>query len=432
MMLVRHRVGKQPAAGRTREDSAHRIARFVAPLRDLTLKYPNRAPSLWASWSRGESMSASLSASRYAVRASKPTVYVRVAVLIAMVASCSDTPTAPKSVATSAPTRAAFAVADDPGLNWSDTWMSQVQVVAETTVVSATEPFLDPFADQYVTTMTVAGDPESVGVLAGYGYDGVLRVTTGFDATDFQETSLVRLVGTTPYDMSAVSPLAPSYLDGEPLATLGDLSYQQLTPGGGTPVGCDPTAIVCTYATSANPGSMSGPDASPRFTRIDDNHLRAVVEIGVPAVTSAPAYRPSSATPASQGAQSQSAKSRETRDFEKRGKDWVLVHIKRETDAVTSVSTLHHVLHHVITNVSYQRNARLDAERAKAARNGIPPGPSVAKSDGSVGSVAADCSPNVELLGCYETGGGSAGGVWGPPPDEHTLPDSNLSSGSCE
>lgn len=325
--------------------------------------------------------------------------------LVTLAVACSDAPTAAKSPGkVLSPSRAALDVADDPGLNWSDTWISETQTFADTTVVSSSEPFFDPFAGQYVTSMTVGTDPEAVSVLAGYGYDGQVHVTTGFAASDYQETSLVRLVGNTPYDKSMYESLVPNVLDNEPLATLGDVAYSQIDPGGGGSTCITQSTPDCVYAMSANPDQAIGSSAQPRYVRLNASHVQAVML---------------SSGQSAAGAATVSPSSRETRDYEKRGSDWVLTHIKREIDGVGDRSTVHHIIHQHFTNISYKRNAKLDAERAKAARKGPP----IAITPGV---LAGECDPTANTeLGC--SGGGS--GVTGlpttgepPAPDQSGIP----------
>src|SRR5213080_4870743 len=92
----------------------------------------------------------------------------RVTLCAILVCSCNrDAPTAarlPAGAAASLDEGASIypLSADDPGINPNDTWVRQVQTVAETTTVSSDQPFDDPNTGAPVTNVTVGSTPQTV------------------------------------------------------------------------------------------------------------------------------------------------------------------------------------------------------------------------------------------------------------------------------
>jgi hypothetical protein len=84
-------------------------------------------------------------------------------ILSVVVASCNDD--APTAVRLGPPSLAPrtdiipVVSADDPRINTNDTWVTQLQTVAETTTVSSTQSFDDPVTGAPVTSVTIGEAP---------------------------------------------------------------------------------------------------------------------------------------------------------------------------------------------------------------------------------------------------------------------------------
>src|SRR3954470_11594555 len=111
--------------------------------------------------------------------AARPLLLSRVMLCAVAVCACNgDAPTAVRPSVVASPRFDAGATiypplsANDPGINPYDTWVSQVQTVAETTTVNSTQPFDDPKTGAPVTSATIGSTPQTVNVTAGYGYNG--------------------------------------------------------------------------------------------------------------------------------------------------------------------------------------------------------------------------------------------------------------------
>src|SRR4051794_2540146 len=129
--------------------------------------------------------------------------------------------------------------ADDPGINPYDTWVVETQTVAETTMVSSSQPFDDPNTGVPVMSATVGSTPHKVNVTAGYGYDGRFRITQGYEQSNGLETVWSQRVGDNIVDKTGSGTVNTIPLESDPLSELGSLQYAQIDPtgsiGGATP-----------------------------------------------------------------------------------------------------------------------------------------------------------------------------------------------------
>lgn len=352
----------------------------------------------------------------------------RMAILAAVIllGGCHDT-TSPDISSLGRPSagRPSADVASDNAINYGDTWVSETDVVAESTTVTSSGPFLDPTTQQNVTTLTLGTENESISVLAGYGYDGQARVTTGYDTSNPLATGLVRQVGDATYDASAGQSLGYGTFDVEPIATLGTMQNAQLDP-------TDPCAnaidvelcregqdvVPAQRPTLASSNRMPGRSAMPRISRvqIDATHIRVVADAVDGSALSAPLSAAVSSI-----SNSTASTHRRAREYEKRGNDWVLIHIMDETVDTGAGRSIRFVLHQSLTNVNYFRNAQLDAARrsrraaADSVRNG---GASHARAprNGPSFDTSCDATSATLIIACDEPTSGGGGVNSGDPP----------------
>ena len=164
----------------------------------------------------------------------------------ALLACADGAPTSPPASELAVPGNPAGLIVADPGVDYTDTWVSATQTVADTTRYTSTQSLIDPATGAQTYTLTVGDDPQTVQVLGGYGYDGQLRVTTGYNTANPIETASVRQVGDVTSDFSQNGDANYDALDQEPTATLGTLQYAQLSvsPSGGSTCADQGTCIA--------------------------------------------------------------------------------------------------------------------------------------------------------------------------------------------
>jgi hypothetical protein len=326
-------------------------------------------------------------------------------------------------------------IATDGDINFNDTWVSETDVVAESTTVSSGNAFLNPNTQQLVTSMALGTEPETVSVLAGYGFDGQARVTTGFSTTNELATSLVRQIGGTTYDASQGQSLNYGTFDVEPIASLGSLQNAQLDPTDPCANAIDVelcreqqgqsvVAVPARGATTVAGGSSAVASPSAR-TRIDGTHVRVVETLAFDAVPQVKSLSRSNVQPTSMNSNGESG--RRTKDYEKRGNDWVLTHIMDEVFDIGPNRSTRHVVHHQITGLRFSRNRSLDSIRA---RNRATAKPSTAISRSRLirpGPRSSDVDPTCDaasanlIVACDQPGGGGGGGPTDPPAPNQTV-----------
>lgn len=378
----------------------------------------------------------------------------RVVLLSALVSSCNgDAPTgvrhmpvAPRNADVIAPISA-----DDPSINTNDTWVTQVQTVAETTTVSSTEPFDDPVTGAPVTSSTVGEDPHNVNVTAGYGYDGQIRITTGFENTDGLETIWSQNVGDVDSDLLGTGAANTQALEIDPLNELGSIAYAQINPdvpGASAPPPPPPppppndqctTAIDPTtcYAMSRVPGNGAQPqvgaaasnsrrvyDLSPRLRRVVEtiplemphDALARLATVSVARRLS----RSSGVLAARPPAETPTTSQQVTTDYEKHDRGWVVKHVMYETLVKHSHGQARHAIHFTVVSQQYHRNPDLDAKRAERARmvasaaNNSLGGKTPV---GKLSMVASDCDATVALIPCDDPGYSAPSNPDPPAPD---------------
>jgi pimeloyl-ACP methyl ester carboxylesterase len=357
-------------------------------------------------------------------------------VYLALVASlglaCNDNPASPSNKQLAVPTGISASV-NDPGLNYNDTWVSSTEVVADTTTINSNDPFTDPMTDQQTTTLTVGAEPQNVEVLAGYGYDGQLRVTNSYPTANASETQVVQQVGdgTGDVDQSGIASSEP--LDIEPIANLGTLQDAQIDPssGGGGNMSCDNRIQdngdpSCQMAmTRTLPGQIG-----PSLVRQDATHLQVVQSFAGPSAMNSiqmTGTARSSASP--QGVSNQLKHATKlTRDYEKHGNRWILKHVLNEETIDGPKGKLSRRQHMNFIRLESFQNPVLDAARA-VRRAALDTESVVQTGPGSLIRPQLS-SPVLQVPGgkfmvpCDENcGGGGSGGGGGGGGGSTPLPD---------
>ena len=354
----------------------------------------------------------------------------RAALCVGALCACSgDAPTAVRPSAAAPPRFDVGASiypplsADDPGINPYDTWVVETQTVAETTMVSSSQAFDDPTTGAPVMSATVGSAPQRVNVSAGYGYDGQIRITQGYEQSNGVETVWSQRIGDNVVDKTGAGTVNTVPLESDPLAELGSLQYAQIDPtgsiGGPAPPppndscgwSIDPSS--CLAASRVASGASMTLDASHAAPRIVDlsPSLRRIVEIlpsdaneaSAPSLLDVSASRsraPSPGALADKGVASNAKWSHQlTRDYEKKDGEWQLKHQMYETLVEHSQGKARHAMHFTVQSRQYHRNAALDAKRAKLRREME----SVAANARVSGTGPAVVAPMALLTGCNPT-----------------------------
>jgi pimeloyl-ACP methyl ester carboxylesterase len=357
--------------------------------------------------------------------------------------------------------------ADDPGINPYDTWVSQVQTVAETSMVSSTQPFDDPNTGAPVTSVTIGSTPQKVNVTAGYGYNGQIRITEGFEQSNGLETVWSQRVGDVTVDRTGAGTLNTQPLESDPLNELGSLQYAQIDPtgaGGRSPPPPPPpydscgtmidpsTCFAASRAPSGTPAQIgaSRPVSAPllvsgqgggaltppsRVIDISPSQRRVVEALpvdfsGRSGVSLVPRSQSRSfaALPgalATQTAPDDAKWSQQvTRDYEKKDGEWQLKHQMYETFVEHSHGKARHAMHFTVQSRQFHRNAELDANRAKLRRQmDSVIAKSLARGMGPAALPSLDlsgCNAALALIPCDDPGTGS------PGPTEPAAPDQTI------
>lgn len=296
--------------------------------------------------------------------------------------------------------------------------------------------------------MTVGAEPQSVEVLAGYGYDGQIRVTNAYPTGNPLETRIVQQIGdaTGDADQSGVASTEP--LDVEPIADLGTLQSAQIDPSaGGGSMSCenkfqadgDPSCQLA--MTRALPGQVGRSLVSQDASRL----------VIVQNFVDAPVFRPPQMRAAARLSVSPSdtkkplkIASKLSREYEKHGGRWLLKHILNEETIEGAHGKLSRRQHFNFTRIESFQNSALDAARAirRAALDTeaiAPRGPGsiirpqvsmpsrLTSSGRFVVACDVDCSGDGGGTGGGGSGGGGSGGSGSsvlpdpPAPDETVL-----------
>jgi pimeloyl-ACP methyl ester carboxylesterase len=354
--------------------------------------------------------------------------------------------------------------ANDPGINPYDTWVTQVQTVAETTVVNSTQPFDDPNTGAPVTNVTIGSTPQTVNVTAGYGYNGQIRITEGFEQSNGLETVWSQRVGDVTVDRTGAGTMNTQPLESDPLNELGSLQYAQIDPtgGGGGPAPPPPpppndscgtmmdpsTCFAASRAPSGTPAQIGASvppaasltvagagiaavrqssrviDISPSQRRIVDVLPVDFSERSGASLIAGPPSRSRAALPtalATQTAADDAKWSQQvTRDYEKKDGEWQLKHQMYETFVEHSHGKARHAMHFTVQSRQFHRNAELDAKRAKLRREMDSVAvKSLARGMGPASLPSMDlsgCNAALALVPCDDPG--STGPIEPPAPNQ--------------
>lgn len=275
--------------------------------------------------------------------------------------------------------------ADDPGINPYDTWVVETQTVAETTAVSSSQPFDDPSTGASVTSATIGSTPQTVNVSAGYGYDGQIRITQGYQQSNGLETVWSQRIGDNVVDKTGAGTVNTIPLESDPLNELGSLQYAQIDPTGSIggpaptndPCGTSIDPLSCLAASRVSGTSISR--GTPiRIVEISPSQRRVIEVLPSDGHEESPALslaispalgRPASANAlADKGASDAKWSHQVTRDYEKKDGEWQLKHQMYETFVEHGEGKARHAMHLTVQSRRFHRNAALDAKRAKLRR----------------------------------------------------------------
>lgn len=320
--------------------------------------------------------------------------------LAALFFGCSehDPLTPPVVRGPSAPVGGAAAYAYDPAINYNDTWVSATQVIADTTTFTTSQPILDANTGQPTNSVTIGSDPQTVQAVGGYGYDGQLRVTTAYDASNGIETSTVRQVGDGTVDYSQNGEANYDPLPQEPTAELGSLAYAQIVPSGGGGGGGSCTSCPLMMTRLAPNTISASANAGERIEVKDADHVRVtqVMPLEIP-----------SARADAQADKAAKREAKQTRDYEKHGDDWVLKHVRQESSVEEDGRSAKHVQEIQFSNVQFFTNKEKDKER-KDAREKLLASASAQTGVSSISSPPGESRP---MIACDVVCGGGS-----PPP----------------
>lgn len=318
----------------------------------------------------------------------------RTALCLAALCACSDdaptavrpSPAAPPRLDESASISPPLS-ADDPGINPYDTWVVETQTVAETTVVSSSQPFDDPSTGASVTSATIGSTPQTVNVSAGYGYDGQIRITQGYQQSNGLETVWSQRIGDNVVDKTGAGTVNTIPLESDPLNELGSLQYAQIDPTGSIggpaptndPCGSSIDPSSCLAANRVSGSTSMSHAAKPRIVEISSSQRRVIEALPsepreesralLLAVSPARSLAASADAIADRGASDDAKWSHQvTRDYEKKDGEWQLKHQMYETFVEHGEGKARHALHLTVQSRRFHRNAALDAKRAKLRR----------------------------------------------------------------
>lgn len=366
----------------------------------------------------------------------------RAAICVSALCACSDGPTAVRPSAGAPPRLDAGASiypplsADDPGINPYDTWVVQVQTVAETTMVSSSQPFDDPNTGSPVTSATIGSTPQTVNVTAGYGYNGQIRITQGYSQSNGLETVWSQRVGDVTVDKTGAGTINTVPLESDPLNELGSLQYAQIDPTGSIggpppppPLPNDPCANSIDPSTCFAANRLPSPpriiDVSPTQRRIVEMLPIDDAERSGALLAAAPTSRSLAASGALMDkAASDDAKwsQKVTRDYEKKNGEWQLKHQMYETFVEHGHGSARHATHFTVQSRQFHRNAELDAKRAKLRRRMDSVGtssPGAGKGPASLASMAViGCNPVLAIRPCDDPNYGGSPSIDPPAPDQ--------------
>jgi pimeloyl-ACP methyl ester carboxylesterase len=301
----------------------------------------------------------------------------------------------------------------DYGINRNDSWVEQTQTVAETTTVTASEPFDDPGTGQPTYGTTVGTEPQTVNVSAGYGYDGQPRITTGFQQSSREETVWLQRVTDVTIDTRPDGSVTQPF-PYDPMSELGSLqgAYMDIGPGGGGAgtggtctqiTGCD-AWLKAQDSTLIAPFGGSGPvlrtmrGARRRvITRPGRNLVRVEETLSPIESGSAGLLNLQTTTSAARDEDSKTER-RLTRDYEKQDGEWRLKHTLNETFVDTPDKTMRFAMHLTIAQSRVHRNKEKDAERVKAAHpTTVPVSAPVSL---AFGTSNESCDPLTAIIPC--------------------------------
>jgi|GEM_PF-5673864 pimeloyl-ACP methyl ester carboxylesterase len=330
--------------------------------------------------------------------------------------------------------------ADDPGINPYDTWVVETQTVAETTMVSSSQPFDDPNSGVPVMSATVGSTPHKVNVTAGYGYDGRIRITQGYEQSNGLETVWSQRVGDNIVDKTGSGTVNTIPLESDPLNEMGSLQYAQIDPtgsiGGPTPPPPNETCgISIDPSTCLAASRVTGSAPMPTIIDISSTQRRVIETLPTdPGESGASLFAISgsrslagSASTVAEKTSGDDAKwsNKLTRDYEKKDGEWQLKHQMYETFVEHSQGKSRHAMHFTVQSREYHRNAELDAKRAKLRRQMETDSvAATARNSGKAPTAVASlltggCNPALAIRPCGDP-------TYGVPPTEPPAPDQTV------
>lgn len=321
------------------------------------------------------------------------------------------------------------ASADDPAINYSDTYLIQTQVIAETSTVKAAVPFDDPNTGLPTTATTVTTEPQTVNVTAGYGYDGQPRITNGFQQSSGEETIWLRRVTDVTEDRRADGSDTQPFLY-DPMDEVGSLVGAVLDPTAATapppptsppPGGClliegcapllmrqggdDPGAIIRPLGARGPVLRGIGGAQRTRILAATDKLIR--IEESLPAAARGSSASAHMGSLSSASASEERVEHRITRDYEPQDaggdQEWQLKHTMYETFTESAERNSRFAFHVTVVKSKFHRNREKDEERRNKSRRQAPH-PTSAPVVGRDGAVAsATCDPTTAIIPCDPT-----------------------------
>lgn len=360
---------------------------------------------------------------------------VGLAAVVMALAGCSDATPIVAPTATPAAGPRAIVQPVDGEINPYDTYVLADEAITRQTTVTLAEPVYDPVTDQMQTTLTLTSPTEYARVEGGYDYYSRMRVNNygqnGLDpytqlANQARTVKAIRSAYTE-YDASGQA-LPAEMLDGapasNPMASLGDLTYAQITNGFLVDANADPSGPRYSRSAADGAGGQSAPGAAlgaERVERPDPATLRVT----------APLF-------AAAGGQGRGGERAETRrQYKKRDGKWVLEEVAVVVEASTPEGTIRHEQVRRLSNVRWYENKEKDEERRRGreAAAAAVPAPALRTAIGAVlpSRAVRPTGPQRMMMPCDqyldpppECGGGYEPPPPPPPPPPYTGPVQNV------
>lgn len=350
--------------------------------------------------------------------------------LIVLAVACSDSAPAPAPTAVSLPSPLAVIEPVDGDVNPNDTYVLFDEAITRQTTVTLAEPVYDPVSDQMQTTLTLTSPTEYAKVEGGYDYSSRIRVNNYRQGDSDPYTQTLNAPRTVKAIRSAYTEygtdgqiLPAESLDGapstSPMASLGDLTYAQITNGFLIDENSEPDGPRYSGgATGANVYTHGTGGAVERVERPDPGTLRITATLFDHV----------------DGRGRQLAEAR--RQYKKRDRKWVLEELAIVAEASASEGTIRHEQVRRFSNMYWHENIVKDAERKVAREAAVGAGPPVAQPRSAIGAAIPIRSqrtsgPQFIMMDCEQyidpppecDGGGDEPP---PPPPPYTGPVQNV------